>query len=208
MVAYRPCKLGGRGPGTVYTQHLTEINTQGLDCSPYQFFVKGLTEALRGWRATGDRLILFIDSNEHVLNGHLAHLLSHPTIAMHEVSHKFWRPGEEHNTHINGSQPIDGVYASPEIDVGSFLSLSFHEGVGDHRTSIIDFTTASMVEMFQGHIVRPTSRRLTTKQSSSVATYNSVLWSQLQSHNIPQRWANLAEEATSTVSSPSEGVQL
>jgi hypothetical protein len=157
VVAYCPCKSGGRGPGTVYTQHLNEINTQGLDCSPYQFFVKGLTEALRGWRATGDRLILFIDSNEHVLNGRLAHLLSHPTIAMHEVSHKFWRPGEEHNTHINGTQPIDGIYASTEIDVGSFLSLSFHEGVGDHRTSIIDFTTASMVGVFQGHIVRPTS---------------------------------------------------
>lgn len=158
VVAYCPCKLGGKGPSTVYTQHLTEINTQGLDCSPYQFFVKGLTDALRGWRSSGDRLILFIDSIKHVLTGRIAHLLSHPTIDMHEVSRKFWLPGEGHNTHINGTQPIDGIYASPEINVGSFLSLSFHEGVGDHRTSIIDFTTASMVGVFHGHIVRPVAR--------------------------------------------------
>ena len=157
VVAYCPCKSSGRGPGTVYTQHMTEINTQGLDYSPYQFFIKGITDALRTWRAAGERLVLFIDANEHVLNGRLARLLSHFSIDMHEVSSKFWNPGEEHNTHVNGAQPIDGIYASPEIDVSSFLSLSFHEGVGDHRTSIIDITTASTVGVFHGHVVRPTS---------------------------------------------------
>ena len=198
VVAYCPGKQGGKGPGTVYTQHMTEINNLGLNCSPYQFFVKGLTDALRAWRIAGDRIVLFIDSNEHVITGHLARLLSQPSIDMHEVSHGFWNSGEEHNTHINGTKPIDGIYASPEIDVSSFLALSFHEGVGDHRTSIIDITTASMVGIYQGHIVRPTSRRLTTKQASSVASYNSVLWSQLQKHNVPQRWAAVATETTQT----------
>ena len=130
-----------------------------------------------------------------MLTGRLASLLMHPSIELHEVSHAFWNSGKEHNTHINGTKPIDGIYASPEIDVQSFLSLSFHEGVGDHRTSIMDISTASMVGVFQGHIVRPTSRRLTTKQAGSVATYNSVLWSQLQSHNVPKRWESVAEEA-------------
>ena len=113
-------------------------------------------DVLHCWQATGNCIALFIDSNEHVLNDHLAWLLSHPSIELNKVSHDFWSPEAEHNTHINGSLPIDGIYAMPEIDLQSFLVLSFHEEVKDHQMSIIDISTESMIEQFQGHIVCPT----------------------------------------------------
>ena len=111
----------------------------------------------------------------------------HPSIGLIEISNKFWPQGTEPNTYFRGKQPIDGIYVSQEIEASSLLSLSFHEGVGDHRTTIVDFSTASMIGHYQGHVVRPTSRRLTTKQSLSVRNYNSRLLSQLTAHRIPER---------------------
>lgn len=193
--AYCPGKRRSEGPHTVYTQQLTTINNLGLDTTPYSLFVNDLVSALQGWRAAGDRIILFIDSNEHILRGHLARRLSHPSINLQESSHRFWQTDQEHNTHYMGTQPIDGIYTSPEIDVTSFMALSFHEGVGDHRTSIVDFSTTSVIGQHQGHIVRPTSRRLTTKQHRSVTNYNTDLLSQLTLHRIPERLRQIAVDA-------------
>ena len=194
IAAYCPGSKKREGPQTVYTQHLNEINNNGWDTTPYSLFVNDLSAALRCWIAAGDRIILFIDSNEHILHGPLAQRLTHPSIDLKEVTHKFWPTGTEPNTHFRGSQPIDAIYASPEIDVRNCLSLSFHEGVGDHRTMIVDFTTASMIGHYQGHVVRPTSRRLTTKQPSSVRNYNNELLLQLTKHNIPERLVAVSTE--------------
>ena len=193
--AYCPGKRRSEGPHTVYTEQLTTINNLGLDTTPYSLFVNDLVSALQGWRAAGDRIILFIDSNEHILRSHLARRLSHPSINLQESSHRFWQTDQEHNTHYMGTQPIDGIYTSPEIDVTSFMALSFHEGVGDHRTSIVDFSTTSVIGQHQGHIVRPTSRRLTTKQHRSVTNYNTDLLSQLTLHRIPERLRQIAVDA-------------
>ena len=94
---------------------------------------------MKCWRAAGDRLALFIDANKHILHGIIAQMLVESSIDMREISHDFWDKGTEHNTHICGKQPIDGIYATPDIDAQGFLALSFHESVGDHRTSLIDF---------------------------------------------------------------------
>ena len=195
ITAYCPGSKKHEGPQTVYTQHLNEINNNGWDTTPYSLFANDLLAAVKCWRAAGDRIILFIDSNEHILHGPLAQLLTHPSIGLRELTHKYWPSDTEPNTHFRGSQPIDGIYASPDIESSGFLSLSFHEGVGDHRTMIIDFTSASMIGQYQGHVVRPTTRRLTTKQPSSVRNYNTSLLSLLKEHRIPARLQTIAEES-------------
>ena len=183
----------------MYMQHLNEINTNGWDTTPYSLFVTDLIAAIRCWRASGDCIILFIDSNKHILHGPLAQQLTSESIGLTEATHWFWPAGMEPNTHFRGSQPIDGIYVSPDIEVSSFLSLSFHEGVGDHRTMIIDFTSSSMIGHYQGHIVRPTSRRLTTKQPSSVQNYNNELLSQFTAHRIPERLHSIATNTASGI---------
>ena len=62
---------------------------------------------------------------------------------------------------------------------------------------IVDFTTASMIGHYQGHVVRPTSRHLTTKQPSSARSYNAAVLSQLTSHRIPERLRAITTEAAS-----------
>ena len=79
-----------------------------------------------------------MDANEHVLDGPLNGMLAQEDIGLNEISNRNWSEGEELNTFINGSIPIDGVYAIDDIEDGIImLSLSFHESAGGHKTIIL-----------------------------------------------------------------------
>jgi hypothetical protein len=43
------------------------------------------------------------------------------------------------------------------------MQLSFHEGVGDHKTTIIDVTTRFIIGKFERRVVTPQSRILSTR---------------------------------------------
>lgn len=48
-----------------------------------------------------------------------------------EATHQVWGTKEPH-TYFHGTELIDGVWHSHNLDVTSTLQVSFHEGVGDH----------------------------------------------------------------------------
>ncbi len=171
------------------------IHQHGCDATtPYDLFVKDFTAQLKQWRSSGDRIILCADLNEHVLRGPIARRLCHEDIGLSEVGNRYGPPNSKPNTHIDGSQPIDGFFSTPDIDVTNFLSLSFHEGVGDHRTMIIEVTTASTIGRFQGNIIRPSSRRLTLRQHGTAASYNKILTTHISLHKIAERIRSLRED--------------
>lgn len=96
-----------------------------------------------------------MDANEHILTGHFARMVSESVDGISEVSHRYWpRHLPPPHTHIDGKIPIDGIFATSDIDVTNFLSLSC---VGDHRTMIVEFTTLSALGQTQGTVVRPTT---------------------------------------------------
>lgn len=192
VIAYCPGRhQQPKGPKTVYRQHMNYIYEQGHSTTPYQLFVDDLSQQLKRWRAQGDRILLFIDANEHILRGPIATRLRSDDIELHEAGHRFWDHGSEPHTYVDGSLPIDGIFATPDIDVTNFLGLSFHESVGDHRTMIVEITTSSAIGRFQGNIVRPTSRRLTMRQPQVVQAYNDEVDRQLKLHNVAARMEKL-----------------
>ena len=67
-----------------------------------------------------------------------------PGLNLREVTHTHWI-GQEPNTYIRGSDPIDTVYYSEELEIVSTKQLSFHQGVRDHRTAMVDVSTCSMI---------------------------------------------------------------
>jgi len=196
VVAYCPGRhQQPKGPKTVFRQHMNYIYTHGLNTTPYRLFVDDITRQLKQWRAQGDRLLLFIDANEHVVRGPLARRLQADDISLREIGNTFWpdKSAEPH-THADGSQPIDGIFSTPDIDITNFLALSFHESVGDHRTMIVEITTSSAIGKYQGNIVRPSSRRLTMRQPRAVEAYNTEMERQLQIHNVEKRIDILREK--------------
>ena len=195
IVAYSPGQFR-KGPKTVYQQQMAYINSHQLTCTPLQLFLSDLVKQLSTWKAAGDRLILFIDANESIVRGPICRTLG--SIGMFEVTHKYWESGVEPNTHISGSMAIDGIFVTHDIETTNFLSLSFDESVGDHRTMILEVSTASTIGHYQGNIVRPSARRLTTKQPRVLAAYTSRLEQQYQVHRISERLNGLLCRATGT----------
>lgn len=139
---------------------------------------------------------MFIDANETILHSRLGHPLVECNADLCKILHEFWPDGVTPHTHLSGSLPIDGIFASSELDVTNLLSLSFHESVGDHRTMVVELSSLSLLGQPQGTVVRPTSRRLTTKQALSVQAYNSTMSSQCLTHNIRQSTSILMETVT------------
>ena len=195
VVAYNPGHFRA-GVKTVYQQHMTYIHRHRLQTTPYTLFLTDLVQQLTTWIAAGDRILLFIDANEQVTNGPIFRALT--DINMKELTHKFWQPGIIPHTHISGTKAIDGIFATHELEITGLLELSFDESVGDHRTMIVETTTVSTIGRFQGNIVRPTSRRLTTKQPRVMEAYNSRLEEQYKSHRIQERLDHLLSQTTAT----------
>lgn len=193
VVAYCPGNRGNKpGLTTVANQHMMYIDSNSTSTrSPYDLFCQDITQQLREWRTAGDRLLVFIDANENILTGNISRLWRHDDIDLREVTHNYWPPNSEPHTFAYGTRPIDGIFATPDVDVTNFLSLSFHESVGDHRSMIIEISTASAIGQFQGKIVRPNTRRLTTRQHASVLKYNNLIEQQFALHNIPTRISEL-----------------
>ena len=93
-------------------------------------------------------------------------LLEDETLGLEEATNKVWG-NKPPNTYVRGSDPIDYVLHTNDIEVQLLRMNSFAESVGDHRTVILDVTTQSMIGEYEYKIVRPQSRRLTTQQPSS-----------------------------------------
>lgn len=182
----------------MFRQQMNYIYQNALETTPYDLFSANLTNHLKRWRAQGDQIILIMDANEHILRSPLACRLHSDDIELSDISHHFWETGTEPHTYIDGSQPIDGIFTTPNLDVSNFVALSFHESVGDHRTLIVEILTASFIGKYQGNIVRPTSRRLTMRQPRSVDAYNDEIDRQFRRHNIPTRIESLCREVLSS----------
>ncbi len=71
-MAYNPCKNKNVNSGTTYQQQRQYFVTKKKDLTcPLVLFHKHLVKQIKDWQATGDRIILFMDHNKHVINGPL-----------------------------------------------------------------------------------------------------------------------------------------
>ena len=108
-----------------------------------------------------------MDANDHVLTGKLGRLLTHDTIGLREIT-KAHLGKLCPKTHIRGSSPIDGVWATPDITITGVKWLGFAESLGDHRTCIFDFTTLSATGTMEKKIILPKCCRLTSRNQRSI----------------------------------------
>jgi hypothetical protein len=60
--------------------------------------------------------------------------------------------------------------------------LSFHEGVGAHRTVVVDISTRSMIGQQEYKVVRPTARRLVTRNKACLHKYLEDVTRQFWTH--------------------------
>ncbi len=119
--------------------------------------------ATKKWREAGDKIILFMDHNKHVIEGNLGKALAdRDGLDLWEavLLHTGNSPGA---TFVRGSKPIDGIWISSDIDISNACVMPFGYGVGDHRAFILDIPIESLVGINPVKIVRPASRKLNSK---------------------------------------------
>jgi hypothetical protein len=179
--------------GSVYQQHLRYLQNNGFnDVHPRDLFESDLLWQLQIWLALGDRVILMMDSNCHVLTGRLGRALFQ--LGLREITKDF--VGELcPNTHISGSEHIDGVWASADITITAVKWLTYEESPGDHRACVFDFTTHSAIGTTERRIVRPHCRRLISTNPGAVAAYTAEMDRQFDIHRIEMRQQAI-EDAT------------
>ncbi len=164
ITAYNPCKSGKANSSTSYQQQRRYfiMKKKDLTC-PRMLFRQHLTAAIDKWRRAGERIILFMDHNEHVYDGTLGKALSNREGRnLHEVILK--QTGIPMGaTFSRGSHPIDGLWASDDLNFSNSCVMPFGYGVGDHRAFILDIPLESLIGVNPRWIVRPASQRLNSR---------------------------------------------
>jgi hypothetical protein len=115
------------------------------------------------WRVAGKHLVLCLDANENIYRAELGRQLTDlHSLDLKEVVGEF--TGRQLGaTFFRGSEPIDSIWATNNLEVAHACIMPVGYGVGDHRLFVVDFSTASMVGTCPPKIIRPALRRLNTK---------------------------------------------
>ena len=117
---------------------------------------------------------------------------TYPDINYDETAHKSWGNLEPH-TYIDGTGPIDAVYHSPEIKITATMQLSFHEGVGDHRTVLVDVSSRSLIGKYDFKmLVRSIAQRLTTSNSSAMKCYIHYIEREVKARNLHSQLCDIS----------------
>ena len=111
-----------------------------------------LQQVLRQWRAHGDRVVLIMDANKNVLHGPIRKQLVKDDLKMREVVHSEM-PGAGPKTWFRGSESIDGIWVSSDIEVIRASYLPFDGSLGDHIPVMPDLTMGSVLGKHMKNIV-------------------------------------------------------
>jgi hypothetical protein len=95
------------------------------------------------------------------------------------------------------TEPIDDVWPSHQLVITFTMQLSFHEGVGDHRSVLVTITTDLAIEKQEFRVVHPNACRLSSRNKQARLKYISHLEQQMLNHQMVERLQLCEEQATS-----------
>ena len=151
VCAYWPCAPTGTDKiFSVYAQHQRYFDEQRDDICPREAFIRDLCVALDIWLERGEQLIVALDANEDLRNGPVATALqSHNLREVLLTKHGQNAPP----TTDNGSSVIDGIWATPSINIeqGGYQAGGEALPRTNHRCLWIDVT----YETLYGHVLPP-----------------------------------------------------
>ena len=103
------CQCGSNaGPSTIYSQQKRFLDKAGIDKHPREVFQEDLINLIKRWMSEGDKIILAIDINEHILEGELSNKLLQ--LGLKEaISNKHEREFGLAPTCHRGQDSIDGI---------------------------------------------------------------------------------------------------
>ncbi len=128
-----------------------------------------------------------MDHNEHVYDGTLGKTLSDRNgLNLQEVILK--QTGIQTGaTFFRGSQPINGLWVSDDLDISNACVMPFGYGVGDHRPFVLDIPLQSLIGVNPVQIIQPASRRLNSRLPGCGKAYVRSLEGNIIQHHLIER---------------------
>ncbi len=96
-------------------------------------------------------------------------------------------------TFFRGSEPINAIWATSNLEVAHACIMPVGYGVGDHCLFVVDFSTASIISTCPPKIIRPALCRLNTKIPRCALRYNRALQKNILRHRLLEQMISVAE---------------
>ena len=103
---------------TYWKQQVRYIIKKGLKTNPKEIFRKDLLRQLRQWRSKREQMVLMMEANKGVIDGVMCRQLRKADVGMREAVHTV-TAGKGPNTYFKGSEAIDSIWTTTEIEVTS-----------------------------------------------------------------------------------------
>ena len=151
--AYRPSvlstlkrrRIGFKAGTKVYEQQYRYYRKKGYySLDSVHNFDTNLLALLSLWRMQGEEALLMIDLNKNIYTSNFVKALAEEDILMDVVFHQV-NNSQAPNSHVTGSEPICGTYASPGIDCTGYFIHRYDFGLGFHRMRSLDITMESLL---------------------------------------------------------------
>jgi hypothetical protein len=156
ITAYRPNFKDEAQVQTVYIQQRKRFLELGqVHREPRQAILDDLASLIHEWKGNGEHIVLMMDANEDVRTGNIKTFLD--ATDMRDVVMST-HGSEAPNTHIDGSKPIDGIFATRAVKCVQSGYTAFGDGVQgkrpDHRCIWMDVRLQTVF----GHSMPPVQK--------------------------------------------------
>jgi hypothetical protein len=185
ITAYNPCKNKNLNLGTSYQQQRRTFITKKkyLTC-PLILFQKHLVRQIKQWQASGDRINLFMDHNEHVTNRPIGKELEDKDgLDLRKALVKYTGkiPGA---TFFRGSKPIVGMWVSSNLEISNACMMPFRYGVSNHHAFVLDVPLESLIGVDPVKIIRLVGQRLNSRLPGCSKSYIDSLEANIIKHHL------------------------
>ena len=193
---YRPCE-GGNGTETVAAQQRQYFLSKNEDKEPRQAWLTDFEAALQSWLAAGDQIIVGGDLNEDVRSELVNNLFTR--CGLYNVMADKHDLQNGPTTYSRGTNIIDGLWATPGIDVTACGYLEPNATVGDHSLLWMDVTYSSALGHTPEFPNTFKARRLRLHDNKTVQRYLNRYEQYVEEQRLVERQIRLKRTTTTGV---------
>jgi hypothetical protein len=88
LLVYQPCHTSWKKMDSVYAQHLEYFRPRGCLQCPRRILIEDLKALILSWKGEGIKVLVFMDANKNMTNGHMERMLLSKDIGMRPVTLK------------------------------------------------------------------------------------------------------------------------
>ena len=136
---YRCCKPTSPGPTTTYMQQQRFNDASKDNRDPRQRVLEDLSNQLLEWEANNCNIILLADMNKNVCSSYIKNWCRQNNLT-EIITKKHHQSIGISPTYHRGSNPIDGIFISPNLKIDKCGYFPFGSFPSDHRALWIDIS--------------------------------------------------------------------